>query len=294
MGIAVTHPYLVLKFDGGDADRHAVDMRALARSMLGFDRILSDCVVLLVSRRLPKRGERAPLIIQAQEPRRGSFELLAFIQNHYDELALMAKAVSDAGGENVWELASAVLEYFGRRKKEADAHVEALVQMNAAHLAARDKSEERIFADQAAWRELIKSFISREERPAVDAVAAIGPSVRRLAFSSSTSGQTVVDEPMAEAIRSKGEMDVSDLQEITLTTDGWIYHNRTLSVHHPEQPGRFMTAKVRDPLADQEPNAYADAALRKATIAVRAKLARRAGALESIYIMDFVGVAEGA
>ena len=49
-------------YEGGDADGHAMDMRALALSMLGAERIISDGLIILTERRLPRRGERAPVI----------------------------------------------------------------------------------------------------------------------------------------------------------------------------------------------------------------------------------------
>jgi hypothetical protein len=72
-----------------------------------------------------------------------------------------------------------------------------------------------------------------------------------------------------------------------LTADGWTYHSRLLNVHHPERPGRFISAKVRDPLGEEDGNVYADAARDKATIVVQGKVARRAGEIEKIYIMDY-------
>lgn len=55
-------------YRGGEADQNAIDMRMLALSMLGAERIVSDGLVILVHKRLPKRGERAPVVMKAREP----------------------------------------------------------------------------------------------------------------------------------------------------------------------------------------------------------------------------------
>lgn len=280
---------LIIKFDGGDADTHAVGMRALGRSLIGFDRLISDGIILVAARRLPKRGERAPVVIKAQEPRPGSHEIYAFIQEHSDELLLGVKILGDSSGNFIWEWTSCVLEYFGGRKMESQKHLDAILKLNAAHLAARDKSEERMLAEQDKWRNLLVRLIEREGRPAIEAVSAIGPSVRKLTLSTPTSQKTIIDEPMADAVRAKGEVEVSDLRTMSLKADGWIYHSRTLSVEHPDHNGKYISAKVRDPIGEEEPNVYADAARNKATITVQAKTAHRDAVLDSIYIMDFVG-----
>jgi hypothetical protein len=68
----MAEPQFLIKFDGGDAKQHASDMRLLGRSLIGFDRIISDGIVVVLNRRQPKRGERAHLIVKAKEPRAGS------------------------------------------------------------------------------------------------------------------------------------------------------------------------------------------------------------------------------
>jgi hypothetical protein len=66
-------PEVLIKFSGGDADRfHGVDMRLLGRSLAGFDRIISDGIILLSENRIPRHRERSPIILVAKEPRIGT------------------------------------------------------------------------------------------------------------------------------------------------------------------------------------------------------------------------------
>ena len=41
----MTEPTLLFKYEGGDANDHAVEMRALAKSLLGIERIISDGII---------------------------------------------------------------------------------------------------------------------------------------------------------------------------------------------------------------------------------------------------------
>lgn len=280
-------PHISIKFEGGDADQHAVDMKLLGRSLIGFDRIISDGVIFLMEGRQPKRGERAPLIVKAQQPIQGSQEIVSVLQEHIGHLALGWTVFKDSGGEIIWEWVKFVLEYTAGNKSKSDKALDAVLQMNRDNLAARDRSEERTVKALDRARADAMELAHRLAFAAIGSVAPVGPSTRSVTFSTSKSAKQIVDEPMADAIRAKGDLEVSELMTLTLVTDGWTYHSRVLSVHHPEKPGRFISAKVRDPLGEVDGNVYADAARDKATIVVQGKIARRAGEIDGIYIMDY-------
>jgi hypothetical protein len=280
-------PSIIIKFEGGDADRHLLDMRLLGRSYVGLDRIVSAGVILLSEGRAPRRGERAALIVKAKEPKTGSVETITTLQEQAGMLGLGWQIFKDSGGEIVCEWLKFVLEYWAGNKDKSDKALEAMLQLNRDHLAARDKADERNVAALKDITMQALDIVKTLGRAANEAVAPIGPSARSGTIRTAHGHPFAVDEPMADAIRAKGEVEVSELQELVLTADGWTYHSRLLNVHHPERPGRFISAKVRDPLGEVDGNVYADAARDKATVVVQGKIARRAGEIEGIYIMDF-------
>lgn len=47
----------------------------------------------------------------------------------------------------------------------------------------------------------------------------------------------LVDLPTADAIRAKGELEVTELRTIRLRVDGFVHHNKKLNVENPEKPG---------------------------------------------------------
>lgn len=120
----------------------------------------------------------------------------------------------------------------------------------------------------------------------MQAVRPVGPSVDNFKLNGSKAPPLLVDLPMADVIRAKGELEVTELQPIKLRFDGFVHHNKKINVEHPDHPGRFISADVRDPLFEKIPNPYTQAAAIKGTLSVQAKLGYRAGTLEKIYIMD--------
>lgn len=184
-----------------------------------------------------------------------------------------------------------MLEHFSGRPDAADKHLKAMLELNRDHLKARDDSDARWHAEHAQWRDQLFTLAGKLAGAAGQTVAPVGPSVRNLKFSAGQSREFEVDEAMADAIRLKGELSVGDLQTMILKTEGVRDHTRSLFVVHPDEDG-YITANVKDPIFDQWPNVYTEAAARKATIQVQAKPAYRGGRLERIYIMDFGGTVD--
>jgi hypothetical protein len=295
----MTTPSFDIKYDGGDADDHAIDMRLLGASLQGFERIISDGIVVLTTRRLPKRGERAYLRVKAQESVQGSHSVPSIIAENAGLLQLGWSFFNLSGPEFVSKWVEIVLTYWSGKKDLSEKLLDSLMETQRLNLAARgesemrnlasrDESERRWHEENAEWRKAFLTLALRSQPAAQNAVAPVGPSVRQVSLLADACPPIEIDEADADAIRSKGELDVSDLQTVILTADGWIYHSRLLNVHHPEKPGKYIQAKVRDPLGEVDGNVYADAAMDRATIMVQAKLARRGDELESIYIMDYV------
>jgi hypothetical protein len=279
-------PQIHIKFDGLDAANHVVDMRLLGKSLQGYDRIISDGIILFTQKRLPRRGERAPILIKAQAPKEGSQDIFAILQENASVLPFGWQILTDGTSNFIWHWVSFVLERIGGRKADSERHLEAMLEIIKTHSAERAQSEERWLAHDAAWRDQLFELVNRLIPAAGQAVAPVGTSASHTGFKAGSSPMTMVDQAMADAIRSKGELDISEMQTITLKTEGFRDHDKKLFIVNPEADG-FLSAIVNDPLFIEETNPYIEAAARKGEIQVKAKLARRAGQLERIYILDF-------
>ena len=137
-------------------------------------------------------------------------------------------------------------------------------------------------------QEMILGAVDRLSPAAIRAVAPIGPSVDKLRVIGRSETSMPIDLPVADAIRSKGELEITDLRRIDLRIDGFVRHSRKLNVENPESAGAFITADVRDPSFEISPNAYTAAAASRSSRSVQAERGYRSGVLERIYIMDCV------
>lgn len=275
----MTDADIVIKYEGGDADKHVVEMRSLGNSLLGFERIISDGLIFLGEDRLPRRGERHSLVVRAKEPVIGSSEIPVVLTQATGFLPFAWWLLQTGAAEAVSYFATYVFTKLSGRNGEAQAALDSMVRMREI------EAKERL-SSQQQWLDALSTLVSRLAIPAIRAVHPIGPSVDKFRLNGTAAPALLVDLPTADAIRAKGELEVTDLRPIDLRVDGFVHHNRKLNVENPEAPGSYISADVRDPIFEQVPNIYTEAAASQSVIRVQAKLGYRAGILERIYIMD--------
>ena len=160
------------------------------------------------------------------------------------------------------------------REQEADEHFSELINL-------MDKIDARRHLEVIQWQSLWGA--------ACKGVASVGHSSERIKIQNSDTGdETEIDLPDADAIRSKGKLEVGEMQEYEITVDGLIIHNKQIKIPHLTQPGKFMTVHVRDPVFDQYPNnVYTDALINRSRLLVKAKpTITKDGQVKTLYIMN--------
>lgn len=280
-------PLIRLTFDGGDASQGAIDMRLLGQSLQGADRIISDGLIVLAHNRLPKRGERAPLILKVKEPVYGSYDIPGFLADAAFFLPLGMPIIADLGASYLTDWIRAVIARFSGKTDIAEQALEALTENNRQNLLARDAAEQRHHAEAMGYQELLRTAM-RPLGPSAEAmVAPIGPSAQTGVFRFGSQPGVQISTVEADLIRDYGKLEWSSLGEIGLKTDGFKFHTNGLSVENPDSEG-FLMAKVSDPRFKDPENVYTEAAGRRSKIVVLARRGYREGKLSQIDIADFV------
>ncbi len=279
---------ITISYDGGDADNHSIDMRLLGESLQGIEKIISELMIAVSQRRLPKKGERAPLVVKAREPAIGSVQIPFLLQESVGYLQLGWQIFGPDCSEIISKWFRAVINFHGGKRLESEQHMTRVAELAVAHSEALKEVEDHRHAEIMGMQNLLGQILERIGPSTVQAVAPVGPSVKRLWLFAGRQPRIAVEESDAIAIRAKADLEWSDLDEWTLRTDGFVFHTKRLAIEHPERSGWF-SAEVNDPIAEVEANPYAYAAQRKAVIQVTAKAAHRAGELERLVISGFGG-----
>lgn len=277
-----------IRFDGLDAKEHTIDMRELGTALVGFEKAISDSVFLATEGRLPKPRERRSLVVKVEAPKAACVELQGTVEAASGLLPIALEILKNPGTHFIFQMLSFVLKKAGGKPKEAEAHVlEAIRALNDDRASERAASLEsqRMFheaADRLAER-LIAGGAVRQM------VAPVGRTSETLSIGAPPGlPPTVVDVPMAEAVRSKEPLEVGEMTRMRVRVDGLIQHSRQLKVEIEDRPGHYVNADVRDPAFDERPNVYTDAVSSAGYILIDAKPTYREGELVKLHIMNAV------
>jgi hypothetical protein len=289
MGEAAPVSFTV-RYDGRDASEHQLDMRLLGRSLIGLERVVGDAVFIAAEGRMPTTRERKEISIVVAPPHAACVEIEGQVRAAAGVLPFVLEAIRNPGTKFVFQFLSFVLKQLGGKPKEANVHL-----MEAHKLLLEDRQQERADRDlerqtallsSAQWQNTMLALVDRLAPSARDIVAPVGPSADTLRISGPPGHPpTEIDAPMADAIRSSERLEVGEMERFRVKVDGVVLHSRVLKIEHPERPGKYFNADVRDPAFDEQPNAYTSAIGDE--LVVDAKPSRRAnGELVSLHVMN--------
>jgi hypothetical protein len=287
-----------VKYDGGDARNNTIDAKLFGQSLQGLDRMVSDCLIVLSQSRLPKRGERAPLLLKAREPESGSVNVPQLLQEASDLLGIGVPILSAIGPEIVGYYVSAVLDHFKGKDAAVELAITKMAEMHQVALSAMvavqrdamqtvDQMDERRHQEVMGMQSILRASIMGSGAAAVDYVAPVGLSVDTATFVTGDAISIEIDKDGADAIRASQKLDWTSPQNEVVTTDGFKFHTSGLSIENPEADG-FLMAEVNDPVFDQESNPYTIAAQKRAKIEVLARKGYKNGNLARVLILDFI------
>lgn len=287
-------------YDGGDALHHLIDAKLFGQSLQGLDRLVSDCLIIFSQQRLPKRGERAPILLKAKEPEAGSVTVAQVVQEASGLLAFGVPILSAIGPEIVNHYVKAVLDWFkGDRdavelaiEQMAEMHKEALNALAAANnraLETVDEINKQRHDEAMGLQDLLRLAIRSSGSAAVDYVAPVGRerSVDTASFVSGEAAPVDIDATGADAIRESQKLDWKAPQEEIFVTDGFKFHTSGLSIENPDADG-YLMAEVNDPVFEEESNPYTGAAQKRAKVMVLARRGYKNGKLARVIVLDFI------
>lgn len=289
---------ITLSYDGGDATNNTIDAKLFGQSLQGLDRMVSDCLIILSLQRLPKRRERAPMLLKAREPQAGSVTVPQLVQEVSEMLGFGVPILQIIGPEIIGHYVSAVLEHFKGRASEVELAISKMAEMHRDALEAMAKTQEaalqtinemdqRRHEEAMGLQDLLRASIRGSGAAAVDYVAPIGRSVDTATFIAGKLPAIGTNKEDADAIRESQKLDWMTPANEVVTTDGFKFHTSALSIENPDGDG-FLMAEVNDPVFDEESNPYTVAAQKRAKIEVLARKGYKNGKLARIIILSFV------
>lgn len=276
----------VVKYEGGDAKQHVLDMRQLGESLIGIERLINTGLYVLEHGERPGHGRVLESVIRVSTPQPGSLEFIPILLPGVYPL-LNEPIVQKHIGAILRQLVKIPLLAMGGLEHEAQGRTHDLLEKA---LAASERAAEHTDrADERRHREQMKVYDLLSHQWAYDAarnaVSPVGKGCDCMQISDDETSDTITPL-MAQAIRTRGSVKIGEPRELSVLVDGFIHRTRQLRVVHPDVPDRLVTAYVRDPAFDAAPNIYTEAASSRKRLRVVTRDLRKGDRLVGLEIME--------
>lgn len=259
-----------IRYEGGDAANHEIDLNQLGLSLQGFARILAVCANFVETGRYNKQLDSLAVKVLAKEPEK---------HNCYEVWTTITSAFSSA---NMWSGAGGAV----------------LAAVVAYVLSRRDKDEmkmlkdalDRSLANQAdATGKLISTIEKMAEAlsPAArSALAPIGRSVSNIDLYEGNRRFVSADESLKDHFAKPATSRFEQTRKYVGVISELDMKTGTCKVSLSDDDGRIQ-AEITDPIRAQPNNAYAMALASQAQLAFMAKAELdEDGAISKLYISD--------
>lgn len=260
---------VAIRYDGGDADNHSIELNSLGESLQGMARVLAVSGNFAVTGEYVKQYQAMDVRVIVKEPVANCYTIVAIVQSVMQHPLFVSAAGAAVGSIVTWLFAR-----ISGDKEEMKALKDTIDKM----LELQGKSQEQLHATLEKMADAL--------RPAVrQAVAPVGRSVSTM----TVAGTYVIDEAAAEVIRSQGQVEVGPDRTWELVITELDTEKHTGKVRLAGDDGNRVKVKITDPLVDTTPSPYASALAHATTITVRGKPVMRDGDIDTIFISDIIG-----
>ena len=285
-------PPFQLVFRGNDAEKHQLDAVQAGKSIAGTARLYNSVLHFSFHGQIPARNYRPYIRTYTQAPTAGCLELTLIAATLYNQINAYPVIVQKAVEFVFPKLLKAI---FSSRTKQSAQMMKALDiihdQSKQSHaqttqsLSLAQTAIGAIAADKAQLLGLVQQLTNNNRAAMAEMVSPIGYSCRSLTHFDKTPMAQVIDEPMAESMRSKEELEVGTQMRFEGTIFAVNKATGACSVRLTES-GTEIRGKITDPALQHTHNAYTIALDTDAKILLTAKPLLKDGEVVKLFISD--------
>jgi hypothetical protein len=268
---------IVVRYDGLDADRHEMEMSALADSLRGLSRIIGVCGNLAVTHRYAQHKDAWSIRVVVRPPEAHCFELWAYLQT-----ASQNPYVSGTAAGLTVTLIGYVFSVLAGRREEMR-QLRGALDTAIRELGTRDNSVvERLLATIDRMAEgLLPS--------AKQAVSPIGETASTISVANrSGTRRTVLGPSEKAAITAETPTEVGEEHIYTLTISELDLDNGKCKIRLQDDPLVRFDGRIMDPVINLPNNDYAVAMAAHKALTVRGKPTLKDGEIQEIFISTII------
>ncbi|WP_281019981.1 MULTISPECIES: hypothetical protein [unclassified Minwuia] len=279
-------PPLQVSCTGRDADHHHIEIRQLAKSLDGVGRLSSSILGFYLQGEVRKDYRAQDFRIYTGPPQENGvlFEIFALMNS--SQLPLYAPMLVEVGESFLPWIWSAVVGRGSGDAKLTEKALDMLDKQAERHDAFANVVHAGQMRDKAWMQEQITALTHVNRTALRELPAPVGHSCNDQVIYKNSVSPTIIDEPVAQALRSKGEMEVADEMETTMTIRSLNLDTGTGSADWDGEEGGRISIKVTDPALALPKNVYSGSLDGQIPIAVTAKPVLKDGEISRLYVSD--------
>jgi hypothetical protein len=265
-----------IRYDGLDAEYHRIELHLLGESLQGLSRILAVCAHFIETGQYAKQMQALNVKVYVDEAQSSCYMLQAFLEAAKQQQLF-------AGLASV--VLAPILGWIFTRASNQRAEMKAL----------KDSLDKALALIAGQNSETIPKLLATVDKMAdsllPSARAAVAP-VGRTCATMQVGAGPVIDQAMADAIRSPGEDELTEERSWRIRITELDLETRSGKVRFEDEDdsddGR-VRAVITDPALDMLTSPYTKAFASHKTIQVRAKAILREGEIHTLYISNTEG-----
>ncbi|MCP2041895.1 hypothetical protein L1281_002513 [Neisseria sp. HSC-16F19] len=266
---------ITIRYDGIDAEKHAVELDSLGESLRGFAKVIATAAHFAATQQYNKRSDAQTVRVCAQATRANCFSVdtvLDFVRQN--------QLLSGSFGVMMAALLPYIFHRNAQNKQEMK-HLKEALSEAIAQLGNRDQET------SLALIALIDKMAG-DLRPSVrQAVAPIGESCERISIVQDGKNTGTINQNDKAEIDRLADNELTGIQEFTVQISELDKVRKTAKVNLAgSDPKDRIAAEIFDPQISNPDNPYIRAFSSGETVTIQAKASTKDGAIKRLHIFD--------
>lgn len=281
-----------LRFIGGDADKHHLDVEQFGKSVMGTAKLYNTAAHLFYTGGIPSGRTIYKIKMHTSaEIKESSVSIGIYAAMVMGEMAIYPKLWGDIAGMVIPDFVKAIYSKLVKRDNEV---IQIYNKMTEAIQVENDRNRQHaeritqlsyqtILRSQDNFLQTIEAVSNNSRAAARDSVETIGRSSKGIEHHSKNGQIIGLDQPIADALRSKEEMTVADKQEFT----GRLLGVDTVTgVCKFEVGDTTFKGRITDPSLQVPQNIYTHSLDTQEAVTIIAKPTLKGSQIHQLYISD--------
>jgi hypothetical protein len=276
---------IALAYRGLDADVHTLDAVQAGKSVAGTAKLYNSVIHFYFHGTIPAKNYQPSIRTYVGAPKGGSLTYIFVSAVLYDQLMAYPAILCELADVIVPKFLSAIFAKRTKRTADMDKALDIIQEQSRQHHELAQTALKGFLMDRQQLHAVIDRLTSGNRTAMAEMAAPVGTTCRTISHFDHTKTPEVVDEPMADVMRSKEDLEVGAQTELLGILVGVDTITGACRVELPES-GIVARGKITDPALRTPHNVYTMALDNRDAVVLTAKPIMKDGELAKLFISD--------